>query len=191
MQCDKIFLDKYRQFVKLPTMVLRRIYRTLLGDCSSAEYASEVIVDERVTRALLDINDPDLVLDLGRSNGKPNFDTFWCELQSYLDEINPAVDERRHGDTLHMPFAISVRHLQEIIFERLQQKFPNSMPPIFSQRDTATVLAIKLVHKYCTQIYCEIQCKVWHTNKAITEGASRQPLCKCPYEILQFNFVTI
>lgn len=29
-----------------------------------------------------------------------------------------------------MPFAISVRHLQEIIVERLQRKFPDTMPPI-------------------------------------------------------------
>ena len=110
-------------------MVLRNIHRTLLGDCSSAEYSSQAKVDERVTRALVDVNDPDIVLDLRRLNGKPTsttFDVFWSELQSYLDEINPAVDERRHGDTLHMPFVISLRHLQEIISERLQQKFPES-----------------------------------------------------------------
>ena len=103
-------------------MVLRNIHRTLLGDCRSAEYSSESRVDERVTRALLDVSDPDIVLDLRRSNGKPNntiFDSFWSELQTYLDEINPAVDERRHGKTLHMPFAISLCHLQEIITERL------------------------------------------------------------------------
>ena len=63
---------------------------------------------EHVTRVLLDVNDSDIVLDLQRSNGKPNstiFDTFWSELQTYLDEINPAVDERRHGETLHMVYA--------------------------------------------------------------------------------------
>ena len=127
------FLDKYRRIAKLPTMVLRNIYRTLLGDCSSAEYSSEARVDERVVRALLDINDPDIVLDLRRSNGKPDskiFDPFWSELQSYLDEINPAVDERRHGEALHMPFVISIRHLQEIITKRLQRTFPESTPKI-------------------------------------------------------------
>ena len=127
------FLEKYRRVPKLPTMVLRNIHRTLLGDCSSAGYSSQVEVDERVTRAFLDVNDPDIVLDLRRLNGKPNsttFDAFWSELQFYLDEINLAVDERRHGDTLHMPFAISLRHLQEIISERLQQKFPESTPAV-------------------------------------------------------------
>ena len=117
-------------------MVLRNIHCTLLGDCSSAEYLSEARVDERVTRALLDVSDPDIVLDLRRSNGKPNntiFDSFWSELQTYLDKINLAVDERRHGETLHMPFAISLRHLQEIITERLQQKFPEATPAIPSR----------------------------------------------------------
>ena len=116
-------------------MVLSNIHRTLLGDCSSAEYSSEAKVDERIAQALLDINDPDIVLDHRRSNGKPDstiFDKFWCKFQTYLDEINPAVNERRHGETPHMPFAISLRHLQEIIIEKLQQKFPEVTPAIRS-----------------------------------------------------------
>ena len=36
-----------------------------------------------------------------------------------------AVDDRRHGKTLHMPLAISVRHLHEKIIERLSV---NEMP---------------------------------------------------------------
>ena len=66
-------------------------------------------------------------------NGKAQsslFDAFWDELQAYLDEINLAVDERRHGDTLHMAFATSLRHLQEIISDRLCQKFPQECQPI-------------------------------------------------------------
>ena len=55
------FLEKYRQIAKLLTMVLQNIHRTLLGDCSSAEYSSKARVDERVIRALLDVNDPDTV----------------------------------------------------------------------------------------------------------------------------------
>ena len=88
------FLERYRRIAKVPNMVLRNIHRKLLGNCSSAEHSSEAKVDERVAQALLDINDPDIVLDLRRSNGKPDrsiFDKFWCELQTYLDEINPAV----------------------------------------------------------------------------------------------------
>jgi predicted RNA-binding Zn ribbon-like protein len=52
------------------------------------------------------------------------FDDFWAELSAFLEEINPAVDDRRHGETLHMPVAVSIRHLREVIEERLQLKFP-------------------------------------------------------------------
>ena len=55
---------------------------------------------------------------------------FWQELQTFLDEIDAAVDERRHDDTLHMPFALSIRHLREIVEERLKQKFPDSTSAI-------------------------------------------------------------
>lgn len=47
------------------------------------------------------------------------FDDFWKELDTYLQEITPAVDERRHGE---VSIAISVRHLRDMIAERLQQK---------------------------------------------------------------------
>ena len=68
-------------------MVLRNIHRTLLGDCSSAEYSSQAKVDERVTRALMDVNDPDIVLDLRRLNGKPtglNFNPILMKLIQLL-----------------------------------------------------------------------------------------------------------
>lgn len=58
------------------------------------------------------------------------FDVFWDELQTYLDEINLAVGERRHGDTLHKPFAISLRHLCELITDRLCHKIPEECPPV-------------------------------------------------------------
>ena len=107
----------------------------LSNDSSSAEYSSQAQVDEHVARALLDLDDPEILLDLRRCNGKPNatlFNVFWQELQTFLDEIEPAVDERRHGDTLHMPFAVSIRHLRGIVEERLKQKFPDSTPAIRS-----------------------------------------------------------
>ena len=73
------FLGKYRRLAKIPTMVLRNIYRLLTNDSSSAEYSSQAQVDERVARALLDLDDPEILLDLRRCNGKPNttlFDVF-------------------------------------------------------------------------------------------------------------------
>ena len=85
-----------------------------MQDGSAAQFSPEAAVDEHVAKAVLQLDDPQIVVDLRRMNGKPNstiFDTFWQELQLYLDETNLAVDERRHGDVLHMPLAISICNL--------------------------------------------------------------------------------
>ena len=85
-----------------------------------------VEVDEQVAKAMIELDDPEVILDLRKCNGNPKsslFDPFWEELQTYLDELTPAVDDRRHGEVLYMPYAVSVCHLLEIIAERLQQKF--------------------------------------------------------------------
>ena len=127
------FLVKYNRLAKIPKSVLRNIYRTLLNDGTSVSCSAEAQVDERVARAVVNLDDPEIVLDLRRMNGKAQstlFDAFWSELQAYLDESNLAVDDRRHGETLHMPFATSLRHLQEVINDRLHQKFPQECPPI-------------------------------------------------------------
>ena len=55
------------------------------------------------------------------------------ELSLFFEEVTPAVDDRRHGEVLHMPIAISVRHLREIISERLSQKFPDEEKAIPSE----------------------------------------------------------
>ena len=134
MRCD--FLSKYTRLANVPKMILRNIYHTLLHDSTSPEYAGQVEVDERVACAVLHVGDPEVILDLRRANGKPNstiFDKFWEELQAYFDETPLAVDERRHGDVLHMPLAISIRQLQEVVTERLKKKSPDAVPPIPSQ----------------------------------------------------------
>ena len=74
------FLNRYSCLVKVPKMVLRNIYRTLLQDCSAAEYASEAQVDERVAKAVVQLDDPEIIMDLRKLNGNPNsttFDPFW------------------------------------------------------------------------------------------------------------------
>ena len=94
-------------------------------------------MDDGVAQARLAINNPDIVLDLQRFNGKPDstiFNDFWRELETYLDEINPAI-ERRHGEMLHMPSTVSLCHLHEIIDERLRQKFPEATSAIPSRFD--------------------------------------------------------
>ena len=122
------FLSKYSRLVKIPKCILRNVYRTLLCDGSTASSGIEAEVDARVARAILEVTDPEIILDLHKSNGKVNvshFDRFWEELQS---EISLAVDERRHGDVLHMPFATSLRHLRELISDRLKEKYPDNCP---------------------------------------------------------------
>lgn len=84
-------------------------------------------MNERVARALVHLNDPDIILDLIKLNGKVKsikFHDFWDKLQLYLDEQTLAVDEQRHSTVLHMPVTISIRHLRDLILNRLVQKFP-------------------------------------------------------------------
>ena len=130
MQTD--FLDKYSRLSKAPKSVLRNIYKSLVGDASSSNCVAEKEIDERVSKALLDLDDTEIIMDLREMNGNPKstkFDAFWNELAEYLEEITTAVDERRQVDVMHMPLAISVRHLRDIIVERLQSK-QSVMPAI-------------------------------------------------------------
>ena len=114
------------------------MYKSLTGDYSRSQSAAEKEVDERVARLAeegFEIDEPDILLDLRRLNGKPNataFDKFWEELSAYLEDISPAVDDCRHGSTLHMPIAFSVGDLRDIIHvsERLHTKFPEEEPSL-------------------------------------------------------------
>ena len=112
------------------------MYKVLTGDCSSSRSTSEKQIDERITKLAeeaFELDEPDILLDLRKMNGKPNattFEQFWVELSCYLEEITPAVDDRRHGTSLHMPIAISVSDLRDIISERLHKKFPDEVPDL-------------------------------------------------------------
>lgn len=123
------FLDQYKSFVKIPKIILRNMYRTLTGDSSAAETTSQREIDERFLEAL-SLDDPDILVDLRKLNGNSNsriFDTFWNELDDFVNELSPVVDDRRHSSTLHMPVAISLHHLKNTIEQRLQQKFPGQL----------------------------------------------------------------
>ena len=115
------------------------MYKVLTGDCSSSRSTSEKQIDERITKLAeeaFELDEPDILLDLRKMNGKPNattFEQFWVELSCYLEEITPAVDDRRHGTSLHMPIAISVSDLRDIISERLHKKFPDEVPDLYHQ----------------------------------------------------------
>ena len=60
------FLQKYSQRVSIPKCLLRNMYRTLLNDGSAAITSDQAAVDERVAQALLEVDDPDIIIDLRR-----------------------------------------------------------------------------------------------------------------------------
>ena len=98
----------------------------LQGTKSAPENEIESAVDERVTKFLLESDDVDLIYDLRSKNGRPKdatLDLFWEELDKYLAEIT-AVHERRHRDTLYMPFAISA----EDLIEQNKKRLPDGTP---------------------------------------------------------------
>ena len=130
-QMRKDFVSKYRQLVKAPIGILHHMYKDLVHDSSVASSAHELAMEERITQAIMELEDPEIILDLRKNNGKvgSSYDDFWEELQHYLDEIITPVNERRHGNTMYLPIAISIRDLRERICDRLAKKFPNDTKP--------------------------------------------------------------
>lgn len=95
--------------------------------------AVEAAIDDWVAEVVLVTDDPEIIMDLRKLNGNPQstkFNEFWSELASYLEETTLAVDERRHTDVLHMPLAISIHHIRDLISERLEKKFSGEKKPI-------------------------------------------------------------
>ncbi|RGB32826.1 hypothetical protein C1646_762410 [Rhizophagus diaphanus] len=86
-------------------------------------------IEERL-RLMLALEDPSIIFDLRTNNGfKGNkFDIFWNKLDMYFNEETPAVDDRRHDTTMHMPLAISIRDLRDIILARLHIKDGEPLP---------------------------------------------------------------
>lgn len=122
----KEFIDKYSQRVKIPKMVLRSIFRELSGDCSSSETSDQHAIDERVAEFLVTSDDPSILLDMRVLNGKPGstkFDVFWDEVDKVVVE-NAAVHERRHGECLYLPIAMSIEDLRTTVLSRLPEGTP-------------------------------------------------------------------
>ena len=94
---------------------LRELYRQATNDQSASLTTSEEELDTRLREAL-DMEDPDLIVDLRENNGRTTdkFKVFWECMEKYLNE-STAVQERRHGSLTFMAKAISVRDLiQEV-----------------------------------------------------------------------------
>lgn len=75
----------------------------------------------------LDMEDPSIVPDLRFYNqgSQPKFDEFWDEYDKFLQEdIDQAVDDRRHGQITHLSRAISIRDLVQQVKSRCSPSTP-------------------------------------------------------------------
>uniref|UniRef100_U9T4T2 Uncharacterized protein n=1 Tax=Rhizophagus irregularis (strain DAOM 181602 / DAOM 197198 / MUCL 43194) TaxID=747089 RepID=U9T4T2_RHIID len=104
--------------------ILRILYYDLTGDAAVASNSISKELEERL-RLMLELEDPSIICDLRQNNGfkGTKFDTFWNEMNAYFNENLPAVNDRRHGNVLYMPLAISIRDLRNIFIQRLDEKF--------------------------------------------------------------------
>lgn len=68
------FLGKYTKLssrvYRKSKIVLRNIFRTLLHDESASTSATEAKVDKRLAMCQLDMDDPDIILDMKKNNGQ-------------------------------------------------------------------------------------------------------------------------
>ena len=102
------FLDKYIHLALRVSQnnkaVLQNMFLTLVHDESAPTPKAEAEIDEHVVMCLLDMVDPNIIVDTRKLNSKPGsskFDTFCLELSKYLEKVGPAVQERRHEETVH------------------------------------------------------------------------------------------
>ena len=114
-------MQKYgRVAPNIKPAVLRSLYRNLTDDSSAATNEHTAEIDERV-RLILDMEDPDVVLDVRASNTghKSQYDVFWDECKTFLEEeVGTPVDDRRHDQVVHLARAISARDLLEQVKTR-------------------------------------------------------------------------
>lgn len=77
------FMDLYAKSTKDKPAILRSMFSFLTGYSMSPENEKEAEVDKRVCEFLLNSDDPSLIFDLRKNNGRlkdPKFDPFWEEL---------------------------------------------------------------------------------------------------------------
>ena len=92
--------------------VLSSLYWDLTDDSSAATNEHTVEIDQS-----LDMEDPDVVLDLRASN-TGHYDIFWDECKKFLEEVGTPVDDRRHDQVVHLAQAISAGDFLEQVKTR-------------------------------------------------------------------------
>lgn len=121
------FINKYSQYVKAPKSLLRHMFADLSGCELQAQTQEQYEINERVTEILLGSDDPELLLDYRKLNGKEidrKFQLFFEEVGKYFDEQLLQVHERRHGKELYMPLAISIEDLKSEVIKRIPPDTP-------------------------------------------------------------------
>ena len=126
------FYSTWQTALKADKAVLRLLYRDTYGDASaSCDLVTEEL-DQRVVDFVYHSDDPDFIYDLRKLNGNPGstkFTAFWDATHAYFNEKEKAVQERRHGDSLYLPHAISIRELRETVAQRLHVNNPDALVP--------------------------------------------------------------
>ena len=128
------FLSKWHHAVegKASRSFLKCIYAELTGDSRAATNKSEEETRLKLLKWLLDTDDSSLLLDYHNGSGRlhePDFEHFWAEVEKYFNERELAVQERRHGETMYLPLAISLASLHRTICERLDKAHPGLKKP--------------------------------------------------------------
>lgn len=121
------FIERYENVPQITPKIMRDMFRTLTEDVSAPDSAQQAEVDERVLHFLARSDDEGIILDLRENNGatgKSKFDTFWHETEKYFNEMNTAVQERRHSANSYLPFAISISDLRNQIASRCPEGTP-------------------------------------------------------------------
>ena len=91
---------------------LRKLYQVATGDSSAAPSLDQAAVDERLDR-FLELGDPTIIVDMRNFNKRPAcFDAFFEATEKYIEQqVQTAVDDRRHDQVVHLATAMSVADL--------------------------------------------------------------------------------
>ena len=122
--------SKFGRIIKgIKPAILRAFYHEISGDCSASSNFVEAEIDERVQLVLdMEPEDPNTVIDLRSLNssaGRSKYDIFWEHAACIInDSIGVAVDDRRHGQVVHLAQYISVRDFQE----QVEKQCPSGVP---------------------------------------------------------------
>lgn len=120
------FICRYAKHANISKSLLRRMYFELTGCENTSDSYEQGCIDERIS-ILLNSDDPDLLLDYRSLNGKDidtKFGVFFEETGKFFDEQLLQVNERRHGEELYLPMAISVEDLRDRISARVPEGTP-------------------------------------------------------------------